>query len=113
MKLRPYQSESVQAIYHHFGAKTTNPLITLPTGAGKSIVIAFVNRNIQENIHLILTKFGQIVHNHNQSKSVVIDILLQSTAWYTGVTATSAPVCTWMGDRIGMSISVDSSLDET
>ena len=27
--------------------------------------------------------------------------------------AADSPVCTWMGDRISMSISVDSPLDET
>jgi DNA repair protein RadD len=38
---RWYQSESVAALYNYFGSgKTGNPLVALPTGTGKSIVIA-------------------------------------------------------------------------
>ena len=44
---------------------------------------------------------------------MVIDILLRTTAWYNWVKETSASVYTWMGDRISMSFSVDSSSDET
>lgn len=40
MKLRPYQQEAVDAIYHHFTRWDGNPLIVLPTGTGKSVVIA-------------------------------------------------------------------------
>lgn len=40
MKLRPYQNEAVQAVYDYFGEKAGNPLIVMPTGTGKSVVIA-------------------------------------------------------------------------
>lgn len=40
MELRPYQIESVNAVYQYFGEKHGNPLIVLPTGTGKSVVIA-------------------------------------------------------------------------
>lgn len=40
MELRPYQKESVQAIYDYFADNDGNPLIVLPTGTGKSVVIA-------------------------------------------------------------------------
>lgn len=38
--LRPYQSESVQAVYAHLRSRDDNPCIVLPTGTGKSHVIA-------------------------------------------------------------------------
>lgn len=37
---RPYQSEAVQAIWNYFRNNTGNPLVAMPTGTGKSIVIA-------------------------------------------------------------------------
>lgn len=40
VKLRPYQVEAVQSIYDYFANKTGNPLIVLPTGAGKSLTMA-------------------------------------------------------------------------
>lgn len=40
MKLRPYQEEAVASIYHYFSTESGNPLIALPTGTGKSFVIA-------------------------------------------------------------------------
>ena len=38
--LRPYQRTAIDALYDYFGARTGNPLISMPTGTGKSIVIA-------------------------------------------------------------------------
>lgn len=40
IQLRYYQAEAVQAIYDYFATKEGNPLIVLPTGAGKSLTIA-------------------------------------------------------------------------
>ena len=40
ISLRPYQNEAVQAIYTYFATKQGNPLIVLPTGAGKSLTLA-------------------------------------------------------------------------
>lgn len=37
---RPYQSEAVAAIWNYFRNHTGNPLVAMPTGTGKSIVIA-------------------------------------------------------------------------
>lgn len=37
---RPYQDEAVLSIWNYFGAKQGNPLIAMPTGTGKSVVIA-------------------------------------------------------------------------
>ena len=40
MKLRPYQQESIDAVNAHLRDRDDNPCIVLPTGAGKSLVIA-------------------------------------------------------------------------
>jgi DNA repair protein RadD len=37
---RPYQTEAVQSIWDYFRSNTGNPLVAMPTGTGKSIVIA-------------------------------------------------------------------------
>lgn len=37
---RPYQTEAVASIWNYFGTKSGNPLVAMPTGTGKSIVIA-------------------------------------------------------------------------
>ena len=38
---RPYQLEALAALDAHLRSKTTNPCVVLPTGAGKSLVIAW------------------------------------------------------------------------
>jgi DNA repair protein RadD len=40
IQLRPYQTEAVAAIYEYFKTHEGNPLIVLPTGAGKSLTLA-------------------------------------------------------------------------
>jgi DNA repair protein RadD len=38
--LRPYQKEAVTAIFDYFAGASGNPLVVLPTGTGKSVVLA-------------------------------------------------------------------------
>ena len=40
MQLRPYQTRAVQAVYEHLQSRDDNPCVVLPTGSGKSLVIA-------------------------------------------------------------------------
>ncbi|QDV85533.1 DEAD/DEAH box helicase [Stieleria magnilauensis] len=40
MKLRAYQQAAVDAVYHHLRERDDNPVAVLPTGAGKSLVLA-------------------------------------------------------------------------
>ena len=40
MQLRPYQNEAVAAVYEHLQSRDDNPCVVLPTGSGKSLVIA-------------------------------------------------------------------------
>ncbi|UZT28629.1 DNA/RNA helicase [Vibrio phage 033B] len=39
-QLRSYQQDAVNAIYNYFGRATGNPVVAMPTGTGKSLVIA-------------------------------------------------------------------------
>ena len=42
MKLRTYQQEAVDSVYRHMRARRDNPCVVLPTGAGKSILMATI-----------------------------------------------------------------------
>lgn len=47
MKLRPYQEEAVASFFNYFvNGGTGNPLLVLPTGAGKSVIIAEILKRI-------------------------------------------------------------------
>src|SRR5690606_16533314 len=48
IQLRPYQQESVDALWRYFEEHDGNPLLVLPTGAGKSIVQAAFVRSVLE-----------------------------------------------------------------
>lgn len=50
IELRYYQTEAVAAIYNYFTTGTGNPLVVLPTGAGKSLTMA-------DFIHGALTRY--------------------------------------------------------
>jgi len=65
MELRPYQREAVDAIYSYFSANDGNPLIVLPTGCGKSIVLATFLREAVEGWAdtrvLVLTHIRELI----------------------------------------------------
>jgi DNA repair protein RadD len=42
MQLRPYQQAAVEAVYHHLGHHTDNPVVVIPTGGGKTPVMATI-----------------------------------------------------------------------
>jgi len=46
MELRGYQIEAIQAVYRHWREKNSNPCIVLPTGSGKSFVLAQIASDI-------------------------------------------------------------------
>lgn len=68
-KLRPYQQQAVQATVEHF-RRTDNPaVIVLPTGAGKSLVIAELARMARRRI-LVLAHVKELVEqNHAKYES--------------------------------------------
>lgn len=48
IRLRDYQAEALDALYGYFMGNPGNPLLALPTGAGKSVVIAeFIRRSLE------------------------------------------------------------------
>lgn len=48
MQLRPYQTAAVNSLYRYFEKQAGNPLIVLPTGTGKSVVLAEFIRSALE-----------------------------------------------------------------
>lgn len=65
-KLRDYQQQSVDAVLQHFRASNESAVIVLPTGAGKSLVIAELARLAQQPI-LVVTHVKELV-KQNQEK---------------------------------------------
>jgi len=45
IELRPYQNEAVQAVYRHLRDRDDNPVVVLPTGSGKTPVLATICRD--------------------------------------------------------------------
>lgn len=67
--LRPYQQEAVDATLDHFRKSDESAVIVLPTGAGKSLVIAELARLARRRI-LVLTHVKELVEqNHAKYES--------------------------------------------
>ncbi|MGI5308588.1 DEAD/DEAH box helicase family protein [Rheinheimera sp. WS51] len=68
-KLRPYQQEAVDATLKHFRQSDHSAVIVLPTGAGKSLVIAELARLARRKI-LVLAHVKELVEqNHAKYQS--------------------------------------------
>lgn len=68
-KLRPYQQEAVAATLKHFRKSADSAVIVLPTGAGKSLVIAELARLARRKI-LVVTHVKELVEqNHAKYQS--------------------------------------------
>lgn len=63
--LRPYQSDSVKAVIHYFRKQSAPAVIVLPTGAGKSLVIAELARIARGRV-LVLTHVKELVEQNHQ-----------------------------------------------
>jgi DNA repair protein RadD len=71
--LRPYQKEAVQAAIGHFGRERSPAVIVLPTGAGKSLVIAELARLAKGRV-LVLAHVRELVEqNHAKYMSFGLD----------------------------------------
>jgi DNA repair protein RadD len=67
--LRPYQKEAVEATLQHFRKSRTPAVIVLPTGAGKSLVIAELAKLAKGRV-LVLAHVKELVEqNHNKYMS--------------------------------------------
>jgi DNA repair protein RadD len=69
LELRPYQRASINGIYDYFSTKDGNPLVVIPTGGGKSLIIAqFIIEALQqypETRILCLTHVKELIaQNH-------------------------------------------------
>lgn len=74
LELRPYQRQAVDALYDYWQDKAGSPLLVLPTGAGKSLVLATVCKELIENYpdmrilivthvrELILSNFSELLN---------------------------------------------------
>jgi DNA repair protein RadD len=72
-KLRPYQSEAVSATLTHFRDDRSPAVIVLPTGAGKSLVIAELARIAKGRV-LVLAHVRELVEqNHAKYASLGLD----------------------------------------
>jgi len=65
-KLRDYQQQTVQAVLHYFRRHSEPAVVVLPTGAGKSLVIAELARLAKGRV-LVLAHVKELVEqNHNK-----------------------------------------------
>lgn len=63
-KLRPYQLDSVKAVIHYFRKHSSPAVIVLPTGAGKSLVIAELARLAKGRV-LVLAHVKELVEQNH------------------------------------------------
>ncbi|MBM7070712.1 DEAD/DEAH box helicase [Shewanella sp. 202IG2-18] len=78
MKLRDYQQDSVDAALVHFRQSIESAVIVLPTGAGKSIVIAELARIAKGRV-LILTHVKELVEQNAEK----VGLLTEDAAIYS------------------------------
>src|SRR5690606_12219881 len=72
-QLRPYQQDAVQATLAHFQRERKPAVIVLPTGAGKSLVIAELARLARGRV-LVLAHVRELVEqNHSKYLSFGLD----------------------------------------
>lgn len=71
MELRTYQADAITSLYNYFGESTGNPLVVMPTGTGKSVVIAgFVREAVEsypETRILMLTHVKELIAQNFQA----------------------------------------------
>jgi len=67
LELRPYQRESVDAVWHHLRMRDDNPCVVIPTGGGKSLVISEICREASVSWGgrvLVLTHVRELVEQN-------------------------------------------------
>ena len=73
MKLRPYQSAAIDALYQYWAdGRGENPLIVAPTGAGKSAILAKLVDDAMEYTGtrvMILTHVKELLEQNATPKS--------------------------------------------
>ena len=68
IQARSYQTEAVSSIYSYFSTKKGNPVVAMPTGTGKSVVIAMflesVFRQYPSQRIMILTHVKELIQQN-------------------------------------------------
>lgn len=74
IQLRPYQEHAVRSIVRYVHDGGTLGLVVLPTGAGKSYVIAFAARDIGGRVLVLCPSKEILEQNYNKFRSEVPDV---------------------------------------
>lgn len=78
---RSYQIEAVNSIYSHFSKSADNPILALPTGTGKSVIIAMflesIYRHYPNQRVMVLTHVRELI---DQNHKKLMDIWPQAPA---------------------------------
>lgn len=73
LTLRPYQQDAVKATINHFRHSSHPAVIVLPTGAGKSLVIAELAKRARGRV-LVLAHVKELVaQNYNKYQRLGLD----------------------------------------
>ena len=65
MELRNYQKSAVQSVISHFKESNESAVLTLPTGAGKSLIISKLSQ-LANNRVLVLAHVKELVEQNSQ-----------------------------------------------
>ena len=83
--LRPYQQDAVDAVIRHFRRSQTPAVVVLPTGAGKSLVIAELARKAKGRV-LVLAHVKELVaQNHAKYQALGMPDGLQADLFSAGL----------------------------
>ena len=84
-QLRPYQQQAVDAVIHHFRRRSIPAVLVLPTGAGKSLVIAELARKARGRV-LVLAHVKELVaQNHGKYQALGLQEGLQADLFSAGL----------------------------
>ena len=72
IQLRDYQTKAIDAALHHFRGSTDSAVMVLPTGAGKSLVIAELARLAKGRV-LVLTHVKELVAQNAEKVGLLTD----------------------------------------
>lgn len=67
MQLREYQKKAVKALYSFLAEKSGNPIIALPTGTGKSLIIAAIIRLYARSRIIVLTHVKELIKQNYET----------------------------------------------
>ncbi len=99
LTLRPYQQAAIEAVYRYFEREEGNPLLVLPTGTGKSMVIAELCRralgDYPDTRILILAHVRELLEQNEQELGASGRTLRSGSAPPGCAAASSMPRSCW------------------